>query len=185
MRPAGGRVELPNRPNVVGSAEFSHCGDYRYVLTKRWADGQTLVAIMLNPSTATEAVDDPTVRRVVLRAQGMEEVGSLAVLNVYAYRATNPRELREVPDPVGPENDRWIAAMVARADKVLIAWGNRGAPRASAVLSILARRDVPVYRLGSPTRRGNPRHPLYVRKDAPLEPVDLSRWRGLPLAAKR
>jgi hypothetical protein len=174
MRPAGGRILSPNLPGVVGDARFSDCGDYRYVLGKKWGDGPILVAIMLNPSTATGDGDDPTVRRVVLRAQDMG-FGSLVVLNAYAYRATNPRELREIADPVGPENDRCIAEIIKDADAVLVAWGNRGAPRASEILSILAQVDVPVYRLGHPTRHGNPRHPLYLRKQTELEPVDLTR----------
>jgi hypothetical protein len=174
MRPAGGQIVYPNLPGVVGEDQFSDCGDYRYVLRKKWGDGPTLAAIMLNPSTAFADADDPTVRRVVLRAMGMD-YGSLVVLNAYAYRATNPRELRGIADPVGPENDQLITENVKHAAAVLVAWGNRGAPRAHEILSILAQVDVPVYRLGHPTRSGNPRHPLYLRRQTELEPVDLTR----------
>ena len=163
-------MSFPNRPGVDGHAQFSECGEYRYALVKRWGDGPSLAAILLNPSTATADEDDPTVRRVVLRAQQMD-FGSLIVLNVYAYRTTNPRELRLVADPVGPENDRLIAELVTTADKVLIGWGNRGESRAPEIFSILARVGVPVYRLGRPTRRGNPRHPLYLRKKTEFELV--------------
>jgi hypothetical protein len=173
MRPAGGRVLYPNLPGVVGEDRFSHCGDYRYVLRKKWGDGPTLVAIMLNPSTAFADADDPTVRRVVLRAMDLG-YGSLVVLNAYAYRATNPRELRETADPVGPDNNKLIEENVKDAAAVLIAWGNRGAPRAPEILSILAQADVPVYRLGRPTGKGNPRHPLYLSKQTGLEPLDLT-----------
>lgn len=137
-------------------------GPYRYLLWRRWADAATVLFVMLNPSTADARRDDPTIRRCsgFARAWGF---GGVEVVNLFAWRATDPRELRRAADPVGPENDRVIAAAAARNHAVIAAWGNHGAlgERDRQVAALLAR-----FRprcLGAPTARGAPRHPLYVR----------------------
>ena len=93
----------------------------------------------------------------------------MAAGNLFAWRATDPRELRQVPDPVGPENDRHLIEMSGSADAVVAAWGARGnyRNRDSSVLGLL---KGTVEHLGL-TKRGYPRHPLYLRADAAREPI--------------
>lgn len=158
-------------------AEISPCGTWRYALGRRWSGGPVMCWIMLNPSAADAGTDDATIRRVTgfaKRAGG----GGICVLNLYALRSPEPAVLRGHPDPVGPDNDRWIAGaargvadMVANVP-VAVAWGASplAAARVPAVLALLG--GLPLACLGT-TRKGQPRHPLYVRADAPLVP-----WAG-------
>lgn len=146
-------------------ATFSHCKTYRYSLTRKWNSGSTLLVVGLNPSTADEKVDDPTVRRCIGFAKSWR-FGKLVVANLFAYRSADPTLLARVDDPIGPMNDRALKRLVAMADLVLVAWGTRG--------TILDRHDEVLSWLSNPhclgiTRGGFPRHPLYVRADA--EPV--------------
>jgi hypothetical protein len=148
---------------VRSVALYSACGAYRYRLDRSWdAAAPRGVVVMLNPSTATEAADDPTAARcrVRLRALGF---GTLTVVNLFAWRATDPRELVRASDPVGPDNDTAIAEAAAGAALVLCAWGDGGAlrGRGPAVAAALARNGHRLHILGL-TRAGAPRHPLYV-----------------------
>jgi hypothetical protein len=137
-------------------------GRYRYHLWRRivGAGSGRILFVMLNPSTADAEHDDPTLRRCLgfARAWGF---GRLDVCNLFALRTPDPRELRSHRDPVGPENDRHICAAVARADRIVAAWGTGGAllRRGDAVRSILEPMSPMVLRL---TRRGHPQHPLYL-----------------------
>ncbi len=117
---------------------------------------------MLNPSTADAAADDPTIRRCIgfARAWGF---GALEVVNLFAYRATRPADLFAADDPVGPRNDRFVRAAARSAAMVVAAWGVHGTRRGRdadvlATLRILGS----VHCLGT-TKRGQPRHPLFVR----------------------
>ena len=148
---------------------------YRYRLTRRLhpvlgGSRRRLLFCMLNPSTADEKRDDPTIRRCIGFAQ-RERFTDLVVVNLFAARATNPADLLGLDDPVGSGNDDAIAQEAARADLVVAAWGNPPSTlareRAGAALRILRRRH-DVYRLGSPTARGHPRHPLRLEKSTPL-----------------
>lgn len=122
--------------------------------------------VMLNPSTADERVDDPTIRRCVgfARQWGFRH---LRVVNLFAARSTDPDALRDMEDPVGPQNDEVLARELARADRVVAAWGVHGSlhGRDRVVLELGARGDW--WCLGV-TKHGYPRHPLYVRADQPL-----------------
>jgi len=135
-------------------------GRYRYRLWRRWQPGTaSLLWVMLNPSTADEVVDDPTIRRCIGLARGWG-FGAIEVVNLYGLRATRPAALFRARDPVGPGNDAAIAACASSADAVALAWGAHGVgPRRDVVLGLLAGRRL--FCLGS-TRRGEPRHPLYV-----------------------
>jgi hypothetical protein len=155
-------------------AYISPCERYRYSLTRDW--GQTTYAcnrvafIGLNPSTADAAEDDPTIRRCIRYAQDWGYSGLLMV-NLYAYRATDPRDLAEAPDPVGnPHNDRAIQNLAPTCDLFIAAWGATDAPwrneRAAAVCRLLD--GYFLHSLGV-TREGHPRHPLYLRADAKPE----------------
>lgn len=142
-------------------------GHYRYRLWRRWEEGPEVVFVLLNPSTADGAVDDPTLRRCIgfARRWGM---GGLQVVNLFALRATDPRALREAGDPVGPLNDQVLHEVAGNAARVVYGWGNHG---------VLFGRGEAVWRsLGSGqcfglTAVGQPRHPLYVRGDASLVPA--------------
>jgi hypothetical protein len=160
------RTETPLFPCWVSlrHARFSPCRAWRYTLHRVWDDERGLLMVIgLNPSTADEVQNDPTVTRCVnyARAWGF---GGLLMMNAFAYRATFPKDLKAAPDPVGPDNDFWLRRMAEEARLILAAWGNHGLwlDRQAKVLSLIGRE---VYCLGV-TKEGAPRHPLYLRKDA-------------------
>lgn len=141
-----------------GDALISACGRYRYTLTREWGTGPQACWIMLNPSTADAFKDDATICVVVGRSR-RAGWGSLVIVNLFAYRATEPKALRSAADPVGPENDVHIAGAVRRAAVVVVAWGTQGAylGRDRAVLGTLIGREL--LSVGR-TKDGHPRHPL-------------------------
>ncbi len=146
-------------------AVFSADGVYRYHLDRiidSVGSGEMLF-VMLNPSTADEVEDDPTIRR----CKGFtkrEGLGKLAVVNLYAYRATDPKELKRVSDPIGPENDAWLERASEEADITVAAWGaNADLFRSTQVKKLLHN---PKH-LGL-TKAGYPRHPLYLKSDTEL-----------------
>lgn len=142
-------------------------GDYRYRLTREWAGtglADPCVFIMLNPSTADGTTDDPTIRKCVGFASrwGFRR---LTVVNLFAYRATNPRELRKVDDPVGPHNYDHVKSVCAEVDYAICAWGSNGSYLATdaAMLRLLKRIGVNPMGIG-----GGARHPLYLPYDRPV-----------------
>lgn len=148
---------------------------YRYKLTRELAPllggNKNVLWCMLNPSTATEHLDDPTIRRC-MSFSGRVGAARMTVVNLFAARATHPEDLYKMASPVGEENDRMIQNQAKEADLIVAAWGSLENPlaqtRAHAVLRTL--KDVSeqtIYCLGK-TAKGHPRHPLYVKKDAPL-----------------
>ena len=149
-------------------AEISECRTWRYRLWRVWdADKPALMFIMLNPSTADEQEDDPTIRRCVgfAKAWGF---GGISVCNLFAFRATDPAELRDAADPVGPENDRILleVATSGAVGLVLAAWGNYGGLnyRSGAVREMLRANGVKLMAL-SITKAKEPGHPLYIKAD--------------------
>jgi hypothetical protein len=145
---------------------------YRYWLGRRWSDRPAATFVMLNPSTADDVRDDPTIRRCH-RFAASWGYGALHVVNLYALRATNPRELWTVADPVGPQADHWlrVAARYARThDAPLVAaWGvHARTDRVNQVLGGIEGMDR-LLALGT-TTSGAPRHPLYLPKTAQLAP---------------
>lgn len=158
----------------TGSAVFSPDRTYRYALTRQWnPDRPPAVFIMLNPSTADAWVLDPTVTRCRNFAAKWG-CGGLVVLNAFALRATDPKVLRGHPDPVGPDNDQVIAAVLCagQAGPVIVAWGSdetmRRSGRADQLVALLHTGGFEPQCLGK-TTAGHPRHPLYVRGDT--EPI--------------
>lgn len=150
---------------VARSARVSDCGSYRYGLTRSWGYGPAATFVMLNPSTADHAVDDPTIRRCMTFAQRLECSG-LVVVNLYAYRTATPVDLWRAADPVGPENEDAILKRTSGCTLLIAAWGAQGkSARIAQVLDVIGARTI--YALGF-TELGAPRHPLYVRGDAPL-----------------
>ena len=149
-------------------AIFDLTGKYRYSLWRAWcADSPRLAFVMLNPSTADAQKDDPTIRRCIQFAHAWR-FGSLEVVNLFAYRATDARELLKVDDPVGAENDRYIIQAMKRATNIVVAWGTKGVllGRDRQVIRLLAQWDN-VSCLGV-TKEGHPRHPLYVKNSTKL-----------------
>ena len=143
-------------------ARISQCGTYRYALWRRWAAGPQVLFVMLNPSTADQTRDDPTIRRCIGFAARWG-FGALAVGNLFAYRTASPHALRRAQQPVGRANDRWLRRLASESARVIAAWGNEGARlgRDAEVRALLG----PLYVLAL-TRRGQPRHPLYLPKGA-------------------
>jgi len=142
-------------------------GPYRYLLTRSWGgDPRELVWIMLNPSVADASADDPTIRRVRSFSQAAGFQG-FSVINLFAAIATDP--MRMGPEPVGPDNDRYILDAARLARQVVCAWGALVPPhmkaRARAVLRMIG--PATLHCLGT-TKAGHPRHPLYVRGNQPL-----------------
>jgi hypothetical protein len=155
------------------SAVISPCGQYRYVLTRTWDEAlPVLVFCMLNPSTADASEDDPTIRRCMGFAR-REGCGGIAVVNIFAWRATHPSDLpADLSTAVGPDNVRHLEDVV-KGRRVVVAWGaNALANRmvSETFLGGLRAAAASVHCLGK-TRAGYPRHPLYVRGDAPLVDV--------------
>lgn len=144
-------------------ATYSDCESYRYTLTRVWDPaGRRALFVMLNPSTATEVQNDPTVERCERRARALG-YGAFRVCNIFAYRATDPKVMRAAEDPVGPHNDRAIIEAVDWADDVVCAWGAHGdhRDRGAAVAALLRALPVSPKHLGL-TKGGQPKHPLYI-----------------------
>lgn len=157
------------------AAVLSECGRYRYSLTRSWAVSPHMIFVMLNPSTADADIDDPTIRRCNGFAQ-REGFGGIKVINLFALRATDPRELFTAPDCVGPKNEQHIHDTIIPAkmcgDKIVCAWGAHKlvGNRATFFKGYAASNGVDLYCLGK-SKDGHPRHPLYLNADTPLEPL--------------
>ena len=149
--------------DAASIAVYSDCERYRYTLTRVWEpEGQTALFVMLNPSTATEVQNDPTVERCERRARVLG-FGAFRVCNIFAWRETDPKKMVAVKDPVGPENDIAIVEGCAWADRIICAWGAHGAhlDRGPEVERLMRGAGKPLYSLGL-TQKGHPRHPLYI-----------------------
>lgn len=167
-------TEVADTLHGDGSALYDESLTYRYRLSRVWdRHGGRLLFVMLNPSTATAEVLDPTVARTVRWARSWG-FGSLEVVNIFALRSTDPSALRGHSDPVGEHNDRCIEAAASAADLCVAAWGVHGSlsGRALEVVSLLQRRNIPLHVLGT-TRDGHPRHPLYLPNSVTASP-----WSG-------
>lgn len=166
-------VPLFDTPTAMyRGAVISDCGIYRYSLIRRWADdGPVATFLMLNPSVADAEKDDNTIRRDIgfARAWGC---AAMVALNLYAFRATQPRVLWTAIDPVGPENDAFLSRYAQRASDrgwpLIAAWGAHARP--DRVAAVLALPGMTALQALGVTKSGAPRHPLYVKADAPLQP---------------
>lgn len=156
--------------DALSEAVYSDCETYRYLLTRVWAPGPKALFVMLNPSTATEVQNDPTVERCERRARALG-FGAFRVTNIFAFRATDPKVMRAAADPVGPGNDAAILDSVGWADSIVCAWGNHGLhlDRGARVEALLRASGARLTHLGL-TGQGQPRHPLYVGYDQQPQP---------------
>lgn len=158
------------------SAIISDCGSYRYRLERFASTHATCTAvIMVNPSTADASTDDATIRK--LRGFGAQNHwGRLIIGNLFAYRATDVRELGRAVDPVGPENDDHLIRILADADQVICAWGpiskqpkNRR-NRFWDVLGLIHGTGLSPMSIGEPAKCGHPKHPLMLPYSSPIIP---------------
>lgn len=138
------------------------------------SDPRMVMFIGLNPSTADETTDDPTIRRCIGFAKRWG-YGGIWMTNLFALRATDPKVMLAHPEPVGPENDERLLHWYSRSNLVIAAWGQHGKHRGRARQILKKLRDL--YCLGR-TRDGHPRHPLYVKGDTEPIPFDLIRGGG-------
>lgn len=176
----------PALPVIMGrtildsSATFSDCRQWRYELWRRWTPktpGNYCMFIGLNPSTADEHLNDPTVGRCIRFAMQWG-YDSLCMTNLFAYRATLPKDMKRFPEPVGPWNDDTLVKLAEGAGIVILAWGNHGSHlgRAAHVLKLLEGSLFKLHHLGT-NSDGSPKHPLYLKSDTkpiPLCPPDSS-----------
>ena len=149
--------------DAPSTAVYSDCECYRYALTRTWDQtGKRVLFVMLNPSKATEVQNDPTVERCERRARALG-FGAFRVTNIFAWRETDPFEMRKAEDPVGPDNDATLITGVDWADTVIAAWGTHGAHlgRGPETEALLRATGSPLHTLGL-TKDGHPKHPLYI-----------------------
>ncbi len=142
---------------------FSPCRLYRYALWREWdfTNPRALQVIGLNPSTADEALDDPTIRRCIDYAKRWG-FGALCMTNLFAWRDTQPEAMKLAADPIGPDNETWLLRAASACEMTLAAWGTNGnyRDRASYVMGLM-----PFLRAIQINKDGSPKHPLYCRAD--------------------
>ncbi|ALI55895.1 DUF1643 domain-containing protein [Celeribacter marinus] len=162
------------RTHIKGDAPsvaiYSDCERYRYSLTRTWdTQGRKALFVMLNPSTATEVQNDPTVERCERRARVLG-FGAFCVTNIFAWRDTDPKNMRAAADPIGPENDTTILDFSGWADDIICAWGTHGAhlSRGATIEALLRETGRDLYHLGL-SKAGHPKHPLYISYEKNLE----------------
>lgn len=155
----------------MSDAVISKCRNFRYFLKRNTGLKQPMIGgvlfVMLNPSTADASTDDPTLRRCIGFAKKWES-SSVVVANLYAYRATNPKDLLNTEDPVGPRNNGWLYRLLSEYDDVVCAWGANAKPdRVEQFMTLAAESQCRTRCLGI-TKHGAPRHPLYIKSDQAL-----------------
>ena len=152
-------------------AVFSECRKYRYLLWRFWDRSRPPLGwIALNPSTADEVKDDPTVSRCIIRS-GRLGYGGIVLGNIYGYRATDPAEMERQADPVGMANDAALLHIARFCPVVVCAWGNHATiGRQELVVGMLrAMQKPPTLKHLGMTKTGRPKHPLYIGYSKELE----------------
>lgn len=156
-------------------AEFSKCGKYRYRLWRTWDfDKPILTFILMNPSTADEIKNDPTITRQIKRATRLG-FGGMVVLNCGGIRETDSRKAWKDEDPIGPHNQEVIEQAVSEGGSFIAAWGRPACKYGAdeAVLRIFRARAATLQCLGVNADR-SPKHPLYVGYDVAPEPYEFT-----------
>jgi hypothetical protein len=144
------------------TAKLSRCRQYRYALWRTWDETKPYVMFIgLNPSTADETTDDPTLIRCMNFAKAWG-YGGVCMANLFAYRATDPADMKAAENPVGSQNNKWLKLLAKDAGLIVAAWGNDG--------SYLRRSDyvkkrLPLLHCLKMNKSGEPAHPLYQRAD--------------------
>jgi len=145
---------------IDSNAIFSEDRKHRYVLIRKWdLNKPPLMIISLNPSTADEEINDPTIRRCIGFAKQWG-FGKLFVTNLFSFRATFPKDLFNCENPVGDKNDYWIEKLSKEVDKVILAYGNHGKfkNRHNEILKIINNPHCI-----KKSKAGMPMHPLYLK----------------------
>ncbi|MDS1311455.1 DUF1643 domain-containing protein [Marinobacter xiaoshiensis] len=154
---------------MKNTAKLSECRKYRFALWRTWDESKPYVMFVgLNPSTADETTDDPTLIRCVNYAKAWG-FGGVCMANIFAFRATAPNDMKAAQDPIGSENNEWLIKLSGDAGLVVAAWGNDG--------SFLGRSDqvkglLPNLHCLKLNKSGEPAHPLYQKADR--KPVPMS-----------
>lgn len=154
---------------TASGALFSDCRTWRYALWRNWGIAPPLVAVCLNPSTADETKDDPTVAGLTRRAKAMG-CGGIVVLNLFAFRATDPAEMKAAHNPIGPANNESLRIWTRLDGPILFAWGNHGShlSRSHWVRHLLCDRRAYYLKMNN---TGEPQHPLYVSGKVEMKPI--------------
>lgn len=143
-------------------AVFDDSQKYRYRLWRRWNPALPAVCIvMLNPTATEAAAKDPTIERCAILAEKWG-FGGIEIVNLFAFRATRPRDLWQAEDPVGSHNDEHIKRAIAHSKTCVVAWGDLPhgrLDRTKSVLNLLAGHEL--FCLGM-TKLHQPRHPLQL-----------------------
>ena len=159
-------MALDNNQKIDSGADFSPCRKYRYTLWRVWDESKPLVMFLgLNPSTADEIKNDPTVTRCINYAKSWN-YGGMYMMNIFAFRTTYPIELKKALEPIGKENNYWIEKISKNVDKCIGAWGNDGL--------FLNRSDYIKQNVNNLyclkiNHSGEPSHPLYLKST--LKPI--------------
>jgi hypothetical protein len=154
-----------NNGEYESTATYSDCENYRYILTRSWDKKlPNILFIGLNPSTATEEKNDPTVTRMIGFSKKWG-FGRITVCNLFSFRATDPKDMKNQEDPIGEHNDNLIKEELENADLIVAAWGNHGTfkARGSEVSKYLDK-----YSYFGLTKAGEPKHVLYLKGDSEL-----------------
>ena len=153
-------------------AIMSPCGRYRWLIWETWSLDPFLGMNLLNPSVASHLIDDPTWVRGRRRAGASlsPRYGGLLLWNSFAYRATDPADMKASADPVGALNDQFIDAAIDASDRIICGWGAHGGHlgRDEQIKARMRSKGAAPYAL-TLTKGGHPGHPLYLKES--LQPV--------------
>ncbi|MEZ9455440.1 DUF1643 domain-containing protein [Vibrio splendidus] len=145
---------------MKNTAKLSNCRNYRYALWRTWDTTKPYVLFIgLNPSTADESSDDPTLTRCINFAKAWG-YGGVCMANLFAFRATEPKNMKSQNDPVGSENNKWLVNLADESGIVIAAWGNDGSflSRSKQVKAL-----IPNLHYLKMNKSGEPAHPLYLK----------------------
>ncbi len=154
---------------MKNTAKLSKDRKYRYALWRTWDESKSYVMFVgVNPSTADEEVDDRTLTRCINFAKSWG-YGGVCMANLFAFRATDPADMKASKDPIGRENDKWLKKLAKGAALVIAAWGNNGSylGRSNQVGKLIL--NLHCLKLN---KSGEPAHPLYQaanRQPVPME----------------
>ena len=155
-------------PSFINSgAEIDSSRQYRYALWRIWDNTKPVVLFVgLNPSTADEHVNDSTLNKCIHFAASWG-FGGVYMANLFAYRATEPEDMKRAKDPIGTDNDRWLMKLTKRCDLVVAAWGNHGTflDRSAAV-----KQQLGALNCLKQNKSGEPAHPLYQPNTSSYKP---------------
>jgi len=154
---------------MKNTAKLSECRKYRYALWRTWNDAKpTVMFIGLNPSTADETNDDATLIRCINFAKSWG-YGGVSMANLFAFRTTDPEDMKAVKDPIGLNNDDWLIKLANEAELVIGAWGDNGSflNRSNQILDL-----IPNLHYLKLNKSGEPAHPLYLSSE--LKPIPMS-----------